>query len=108
MPPRPHSSARHGRRLGRVPQREARRMNWLLVSIVASVVLTIVLNVALRAFRSSGDRTSRRFESWAGADEQRGGDGGRERQVKVYFPWKTALIASLVLTILLNVVIRLV
>ena len=83
-------------------------MNWLLVSIVASVVLTIVLNVAVRALRGSGDHSSRRSESWPSADQRRGGNGGRKRQVKVYFPWKTALIASLVLTILLNVVIRLV
>jgi hypothetical protein len=89
-------------------QREARCMDWLLVSLVASLVLTIALNVALRVFRGSGDRASRRFESWAGADEQRRPDGGRERRVVVFFPWKTALIASLVLTILLNVVIRLV
>jgi hypothetical protein len=83
-------------------------MHWLLVSLVASVVLTIVLNVALRVFRGSGDCAPRRFESWAGAGEQRRPDGGRDRRVAVFFPWKTALIASLVLTILLNVVIRLV
>jgi hypothetical protein len=84
-------------------------MDWLLVSLVASVVLTIVLNVALRVFRgSSGDRSSRRVDSWPGTDEQRRRSGGRERRVAVFFPWKTALIASLVLTILLNVVIRLV
>jgi hypothetical protein len=81
-------------------------MNWLLVSLVASVVLTIVLNVGLRAFRGPGDRTSRRLESWPGADDQR--RPGSERRVAVFFPWKAALIASLVLTILLNVVIRLV
>jgi hypothetical protein len=83
-------------------------MDWLLVSLVASMVLTIVANVALRTFRGSGDRASRRFESWAGADEHRRPDSGRERRVAVFFPWKTALIASIVLTILLNVVIRLV
>lgn len=108
MQTRPHSRAADGRRSGRLPQREARGMNWLLGSIVASVVLTIVLNVALRAFRGSGDRSSRRSENWPRADQRPGGNGGRERQVQVSFPWKTALIASLVLTILLNVVIRLV
>jgi hypothetical protein len=83
-------------------------MDWLLVSLVASLVLTIALNVTLRVFRGSGDGASRRFESWAGADERRRSNGGRERRAAVFFPWKTALIASLVLTILLNVVLRLV
>jgi hypothetical protein len=94
--------------LARTAQREARDMDWLLFSLVASVVLTIVANLVLRAFRGSGDRLSRRVESWAGADEQRRPNSGRERRVEVFFPWKTALIASLVLTVLLNVVIRLV
>jgi hypothetical protein len=98
--------------LGHPLQREARCVDWLLFSIVASVVLTIVLNVVVRAFRGTGERSSRRFENWAGADEHRGEhrgrEGGGERPVDVYFPWKTALIASLVLTIVLNVVIRLV
>jgi hypothetical protein len=99
---------RGGRRLAAALRREPSGVNWLLVSVVASVVLTIVLNVALRAFRGSGDRVSRRFEHWTGGDGQRRPDGGREGRVRVVFPWKTAVIASLVLTVLLNVVIRLV
>ena len=82
-------------------------MNWLVVSIVVSVVLTIVLNVAVRAFPGPGDRAARRVETWADSDEQRRPASGRRRQGKVFFPWKSALVASLVLTIVLNVVIRL-
>jgi hypothetical protein len=78
-----------------------------MVSIVASVLLTIVLNVALRAFPGAGDRAARRMENWADADERRRPVAARRRPVKVFFPWKAALLASLVVTLLLNVAIRL-
>jgi hypothetical protein len=89
------------------PRVDAQLVNWLVISVVASVALTILLNVALRVVGGSGGgRTSRRSESWRAADEQLQPNGGRTHRTKVFFPWKTALIASLVLTILLNVAIR--
>jgi hypothetical protein len=86
-------------------------VNWLLISIVASVILTIVLNVALRAFPGAGARTARRMETWAApAPEDRYDPRARRSprpRVRVLFPWKAMLIGSVVLTLLLNVVIRL-
>jgi hypothetical protein len=86
-------------------------MDWLVMSIVASVVLTIVLNLGLRLFPGSGERAGRRAATWAAPDpEDRSGPDEAQQhrtRVRVFFPWKAVLLASLVLTILLNVVIRL-
>ncbi len=86
-------------------------MNWLMLSIVASVLLTVVLNIGLRLFPGAGDRAGRRMETWAAPDPDDRSDPyvpqPPQTRVRVFFPWKALLIASLVLTILLNVVIRL-
>ena len=75
-------------------------MDWLVASLVLSVVLTVVLNVALRLFPGAGDRAARRLEDLAaGAGRP---DGGR--RVSVWIPWKGMLIASVALTVLLNLV----
>ena len=76
-------------------------MQWLAVSIVLSVVLTIVLNVALRAFPGAGARIGRSLaELTATKVEDPARNDGR---VRVFVPWKAMLVASLVLTILVNV-----
>ncbi|HVT76101.1 MAG TPA: DUF2905 family protein [Acidimicrobiales bacterium] len=69
-------------------------MQWLLPSIVLSVVLTIVLNVLVRAFPGGAHRVARRVDQWAAAPGPR---------VRVFFPWRSMLLASVVLTILVNV-----
>ena len=80
-------------------------MDWLVGSIVLSVVLTVVLNVGLRSFPGIGDRAARRVdEAFAPRDDGSLGDG---RRVRVWFPWKGMLVASVVLTVLLNLVARL-
>lgn len=71
-------------------------MDWLVASIVLSVVLTVLLNVALRAFPGAGDAIGRRL---AGPADRDG------RRVGVWIPWKGMLIASVVLTVLLNLVL---
>jgi hypothetical protein len=88
--------------------RDARVVEWLLISVVLSVVLTIVLNVGVRAFPGAGDRAARRMDEWA-APPPEGRDDARmpRRRVRVFFPWKGMLIGSLILTVLLNVVLRL-
>lgn len=84
-------------------------MNWLVLSIVASVVLTVVVNLGLRLFPGAGDRTGRRLETWAAPDPDDRSDPyapqPSQTRFRVFFPWKAMLIASLVLTILMNVVI---
>jgi hypothetical protein len=79
---------------------------WLAFSIVASVALTLVLNVALRVFPGARlrlyDALRRVVE---GAD--RPTDQPDVRGVHVVFPWKAMLVGSLVLTLLINLILRL-
>lgn len=71
-------------------------MEWLAVSLVLSVVLTIVLNVAIRLFPRTSDRAAQGVAGWAARDVDDG------RHVRVYAPWKAMLMASLVLTVVVN------
>lgn len=84
-------------------------MNWLVLSIVASVVLTVVLNLGLRLFPGARGRAGRRIETLVAPDPHDRSDSCApqppQTRFRVFFPWKAMLIASLVLTILLNVVI---
>lgn len=77
----------------------------LLTSLVVSIVLTVVLNLLVRAFPGATDRGLRRLDGWAESQSQ---VQRSDRRVRVYFPWKSMLLASLVLTIVVNVVARLV
>jgi hypothetical protein len=80
-------------------------MSALAFSIVASVVLTIVLNVALRLFPGAGQRAS---EAIARLTERSTRDTASEedqRRVRVIVPWKAMLLASLALTLLLNLLL---
>ena len=67
-------------------------MQWLVVSIVLSLVLTVVLNVALRAFPRAGQQVGRKLDELVDARPEGG----------VYVPWKAMIVASIVLTIGLN------
>jgi hypothetical protein len=75
-------------------------VQWLAVSLVLSVVLTVVFNVALRVFPGLGTRIRRGVEALAtpAADDRQPDD----RRVRVFFPWKVMLAASVALTILVN------
>jgi hypothetical protein len=77
-------------------------MGWLGVSLLLSVVLTIVLNVAVRAFPGAGERLARRMSELA---EPRPGTTRDSSRVKVFVPWKAMLIGSVLLTVLLNLVL---
>lgn len=72
-------------------------MDWLVTSILLSVVLTVVLNVVLRAFPRLGDSAAR------GLDRMLAPPAGERRRVRVWFPWKAMLVASIALTVALNV-----
>ena len=80
-------------------------MNWLVFSILASVGLTVVLNVVPRMIPGAGDRVTRRMETWTAAHPD--DSSPPQRRVKVIFPWKAMLIGSLLLTLILNALARL-
>jgi len=71
---------------------------WLLYSLIASVVLTFVLNLGLRLFPGLGRSAEDRF-----LDRMEDQLPGRKSRVKVVFPWKAMLLISVVATIALNV-----
>lgn len=81
-------------------------MEFLVASLVLSIVLTIVANVALRLAppRRSGRRSGR---PWDLPPTPPAGEPGRRGSIRVFFPWKTMLVASVVLTVLVNVIARL-
>jgi len=79
-------------------------MQWLAVSIVVSVVLTVILNVALRIFPGTGRRVARGMDHWAARASHE--TGTSDRRVRVWTPWKAMLIGSLILTIIVNLLIR--
>ncbi len=74
-------------------------MKWLVVS----VVLTVLLNVAIRRWPGAAQRGTERLTGWA---EGQRGSGTGSRPVRVMAPWKVMLIVSVALTVLLNIVIR--
>ncbi len=82
---------------------ERRAHNWvvsaLMFSIMVSVVLTVLLNAALRLFPGAARRAHDGLERLA---ERSTRDGRRSR---VIVPWKAIFVASLVFTVVLNLVL---
>jgi hypothetical protein len=70
---------------------------FLLWSLVGSVVLTVLLNLIPRLFPNAAARAQRRM-----MDSVESGD---QRRVRVIFPWKFMLIASVALTVIVNIVL---
>lgn len=83
-------------------------MQWLWTSLIASVVLTVVLNVAIRWWPGGAQRSAARLDDWARRQlpDPDGTDGTDGRRVRVIVPWKAMLLVSIVATVLLNVVLR--
>jgi hypothetical protein len=74
-------------------------MSWLVLSLVLSIVLTVVLNLGARAFPNGSRRLGERGAEWVASRP-----AYESRRVRVFFPWKAMLIASIALTVLVNVV----
>ena len=75
-------------------------MQWLVASLVLSVVLTVLVNFALWLLPALRKRTDRAVE---GLTNSASGD----RRTRVIVPWKAMLVASLILTVAINVLLRL-
>jgi len=78
-------------------------VQWLAISIGLSVILTVLLNVVLRAFPGADDRVARNLTTLTSrsADETR----TNNRSVRVFIPWKAMILGSLILTVVVNVVL---
>ena len=77
--------------------------DFILYSIIGSVVLTIVLNILPLFFPNAADKLQRKIEDNARRSiEQHQNDD--LPKVKVFLPWKAMLIVSVVLTVVLNLI----
>ena len=74
--------------------------SWLLISIVASVVLTVVANLVPRLFPDMTAKAERRF-----LDKMEQQLPRERRRMRVIVPWKTMLVVSVLGTIALNVIL---
>jgi hypothetical protein len=77
-------------------------VEWLAVSLVLSIVLTVLLNVWLRLFPGAGARAARKLDELTASDFD---DHGDDRSLRVIVPWKAMLVASVVLTVALNLLL---
>jgi hypothetical protein len=79
-------------------------VRWIVVSVAMSVVLTALLNIGLRAFPDAGRRAARGLAELTSPDY----DGGheRDRRLRVFVPWKAMIVGSVILTIVVNLVLR--
>jgi len=74
-------------------------VDWLARSILVSIALTVFLNVALRWWaRRPGQRSSPPASPRFRVPEPT----WQSERVRVWVPWKAMLIASAVLTVVLN------
>jgi len=73
--------------------------DFLWISLIASIGLTLGINLVLWVFPGVG----RVFSNWIRqqTQEQNEDELGRQR-VRVIFPWKTMIVVSVLLTALLN------
>jgi hypothetical protein len=80
-------------------------VQWVFVSVILSVALTVLVNVALRFFPDLTDRVARGIEDLT--TPNRDDPPVNKRRVRVFVPWKAMILGSLILTVLINVALRL-
>lgn len=83
--------------------REPGAVRWLVVSVALSVVLTVLLNVALRVFPDVGHRVARGLVDVTSPSMHDRRE--HDRRLRVFVPWKAMIVASVILTIMLNLVL---
>ncbi|MBC6403365.1 MAG: DUF2905 family protein [Hyphomonadaceae bacterium] len=77
--------------------------HFLITSLVASILLTVIINIILMIFPNSARKVERGISEKV-QDIQRDEDKGQKPRVRVFFPWKTMLFLSLGLTLLINLI----
>ena len=77
--------------------------DFILYSILASVCLTVALNVLPLIFPNAADKLQHKIEENARRSIEQHEDNNQPR-VKVFFPWKVMLIGSIILTVLFNLI----
>ena len=77
--------------------------NFLLISLIASVVLTLALNLLPVLFPNAAAKAERKIVETLQESHQNRVDPNTPK-VRVFFPWKAMLIISLVLTVGVNLI----
>jgi hypothetical protein len=77
--------------------------NFIIYSIVGSIILTVVLNILPLLFPNAATKVQKKIEENARHAIEQHEDSNRPR-VKVFFPWKAIFIGSIVLTVLINLI----
>jgi hypothetical protein len=81
-------------------------VTWLGISILLSIVLTVVLNVGLRLFPGAGRRVARGLTNLSNLSSPNVSETRRsDHRVRLWTPWKAMILASLILTIVVNLVL---
>ena len=78
---------------------------WLVVSIVLSIVLTILVNAFLWLFPGAGRALSNAVGRLVEHADQRASQAGGDSRVRVIVPWKLMLIGSIALTVAVNLLL---
>jgi len=77
--------------------------NFLLTSLIASVLLTLALNLLPALFPNAAAKAERKIVE-AMQDSHQNRVDPNTPKVRVFFPWKAMLIISLVLTVGVNLI----
>ena len=77
--------------------------NFIIYSIIASIVLTAVVNLLPLIFPNAAAKVQRRIAEHARKAIEQHEDQNRPN-IKVFFSWKVMLIGSIVLTLLVNLI----
>ena len=77
--------------------------NFIVYSLVGSVILTVLLNLLPLLFPNAAAKLQKKIEENARRAIEQHEDDNQPR-VKVFFPWKAMLIGSIVLTVLMNLI----
>ena len=77
--------------------------NFLLISLIGSIVLTLALNFLPVIFPNAAAKAERKIVEKMQETHSDRVDPNTPK-VRVFFPWKAMLMGSLVLTVLVNVV----
>ncbi|MEB8432817.1 hypothetical protein OO007_11305 [Cocleimonas sp. KMM 6892] len=82
--------------------------DFILYSIIGSVVLTVLLNALPLLFPKASDKLRQKIEEYSqrNAEQKYDPDQPDENKPKinVFFPWKAMLLGSLILTVLINLI----
>jgi len=77
--------------------------NFLLTSLIASIVLTMALNLLPALFPKAAEKAERKIlESVQKTHENR--VDPNTPKLRVFFPWKAMLLISVVLTVVVNLI----